>query len=320
MKRPSPPPPASKPSAISLDSVRCRYNHPFFTDSVKIVAFFTNPAILAGSSFYGEYAMKSGNTGLALADGLVADGKSLFTLADACRRLGKSRAATGNLLRRMQDAGLVDRVRQGRYVVRQLGVLGTPSAAEGTALAVAAALSGTPHRMAYRTALDEHGLLTHPARSIQVASSQRIRARALSGRALKVIHESPRTLDLCAVDWGGSRVSDLERSLLEAAKRPNLVGGVAVLAEAMAAAGRRADIDKLMGHAELLGWAAPLRRLGSIADTLQIPGLARQLRPLRQPSADLNLDPAAPACDWRDPRWRVRWPIPAAELRAVTGQ
>ena len=264
--------------------------------------------------------MKGGNTGLALADGLVADGKSLFTFEEARSRLGKSRAATGNLLRRMQDAGLVDRVRQGRYAVRPLGALGTPSAAEDTALAVAAALAGAPHRMAYRTALDEHGLLTHPSRSIQVASSRRIRARALSGRAFRVIHESPRILGTGAMDWGDSRVSDLERSLLDAAKRPNLVGGAAVLAEALAAAGRRADIDKLMGYAELLGWPAPLRRLGSIADTLQISGLARQLRPLRQPNADLNLDPAAPACNWRDPRWRVRWPMPAAELKAVAEQ
>ena len=84
------------------------------------------------------------NTGLALADDLIADGKHYFTFAEARIRLGCSRASAGNLLRRMLAAGLIDRVRHGHYVVRQLGVLGTPCVAEDVALAVAAASDQSP--------------------------------------------------------------------------------------------------------------------------------------------------------------------------------
>lgn len=304
-----------------------------FTDSVNIVAFFTIFGYAGRGDTRGmreacEEAqevrlmrtMETHSNGLTLADRLVADGKGLFTFADARARLGRSRAATGNLLKRMLDAGLIDRVRHGRYAVRQLGVLGTPSAAEDVALAVAAAFADMPHRLAYRSALDEHGLITHPSRSIQVASTHRIRVRSLSGRELTVVHESPHIINIGAVKRGDCQVSDLERSLLDAGRRPNLVGGVSALAEAITMAGRNTDAEKFMHYAELTGWASALRRIGSIADALQVPGLANRLRPLKHPSADLNLDPATPACIWRDPHWRIRWPMPLKELKAVTEQ
>ena len=90
----------------------------------------------------------SPHQGLALANELVAEGRSTCTFEEAEKRLGKSKTATANLLKRMENAGLIDRVRRGHYAVRQLGVLGTPAAAEDVALSVGAALSGVPHRVA----------------------------------------------------------------------------------------------------------------------------------------------------------------------------
>ncbi len=261
------------------------------------------------------------NTSLTLADDLVADGKILFTFGEARRRLGRSRAATGNVLKRMVAAGLIDRVRHGYYVVRQLGVLGTPSVAEEIALAVAAAFPSIPHRMAYRTALDEHDLVTHPSRSIQVASTRRIRAKTLSGRPLHVVKESESMIGVGAIVSGESRVSDLERALLDAARRPTLVGGAAVLAEAVAVGSESIDTTRLTQYAQTLGWASALRRVGSIADALALQGLAGRLSPLKAISADLDLEPgSSQTYAWRDARWRIRWPQPIDEIRAVVLQ
>ena len=261
------------------------------------------------------------NASLTLADDLVADGKILFTFQEARIRLGRSRAATGNVLKRMIAAGLVDRVRHGHYVVRQLGVLGTPSVAEEIALAVAAAFTGIPHRMAYRTALDEHDLVTHPSRSIQVASTKRIRARTLSGRPLHIVKESDSMIGVGAIVSRESRVSDLERALLDAARRPTLVGGAAVLAEAVAVGSASVDTARLTRYAHALGWASALRRVGSIADALALQGLAGRLNPVKTISADLDLQPgSSQTYAWRDARWRIRWPQPIDEIRAVVLQ
>lgn len=259
--------------------------------------------------------------GLALANKLVAEGRSTFTFEEVEKRLGKSKTATANLLKRMETAGLIDRVRRGHYVVRQLGVLGTPAAAESVGLSVGAALKGVSHRIAYRSALYEHDLVTHPARSIQVAAERRVRTKSLSGRSLKVVIESPEMLDVGRLQWGISYVSDQHRAVLDAAQRPRLVGGLEVLAEAFAAVAHELHAETLTDYARRLGWAAALRRLGSLADALALAPLEGALQPLRPITADLDLEPGSDEpVVWRDSRWRVRWPRTVDELRAVIRQ
>ena len=259
--------------------------------------------------------------GLAFANDLVAEGRSTFTFQEVEKRLGKSKSATANLLKRMEKNGLIDRVRRGHYAVRQLGVLGTPAAAEDVALSVGAALPGVCHRIAYRSALYKHDLVVHPARSIQVAAERRVRTRTLSGRPLQVVIEAPQRLMVGRVPWGTSHVSDRHRAVLDASQRPRLVGGVEVLAEAFAAAAHKLNAEILMDHAHRLGWAAALRRLGSLADALALKPLQGALQPLTPITADLDLEPGTDdPTVWRDSRWRVRWPRSVDELLAVTGQ
>lgn len=259
--------------------------------------------------------------GLVLANELVAEGRLTFTFGDVVKRLGKSKPATANLLKRMEKAGLIDRVRRGHYAVRQLGMLGTPAAAEDIALSVGAALKGVPHRIAYRSALYEHDLVVHPARTIQVATARRVRTKRLSGRPLRIVIEPTEKLDVGRVPWGASYLSDHHRAVLDAAQRPSLVGGVEVMAEAFATAAPELRVDTLMDYARRLGWAAALRRLGSLADALALAPLGDGLRAIKPINADLDLEPGIDERTvWRDKVWRVRWPRTVDEILAVIGQ
>jgi len=103
--------------------------------------------------------------------------------------------------------------------------------------------------------------------------------------------------------------------------RPNLVGGAAVLAEAIATAGNRIDVAALIDYAQDLGWAAALRRIGSVADTLEVGGLAGRLHPLKPITADLDLEPGGNMSHcWRDAHWRVRWQQMPDEIASVVKQ
>lgn len=264
---------------------------------------------------------KTHSTGLRMLDEFVSDGLTQFTTAEAAARLGRSPAATGNLMRRLVRDGLVDRVRRGHYAIRQIGTLGTVAAAENVLLAVAAGFSNVPHRVAYRTALDQLDLLAHPSRTIQVALTKPTRSETLSGRRLTVVQESDETLKLGAKQQDGVYISDLERSLLDAAARPELVGGSAVLAEAIgAAASKGVNAARLTSYARALSWGPALRRIGSIVDTLRIPGLVDQLAPLSKPTSDIDLEPGHDASSYRDSKWWVRWDQPPSELQNVVFQ
>jgi predicted transcriptional regulator of viral defense system len=260
------------------------------------------------------------STGLRLLDELVSDGLAQFTAADAAMRLGRSPAATGNLLRRLVRDGLLDRVRRGHYAIRQIGTLGTDAAAESVLLAVSAGFAHVPHRVAYRTALDQLDLLAHPSRTIQVALSKPTRSETLSRRPLTVVQESEAALGVGARRQDGVFISDLERSLLDAAARPELVGGAAILAEALGAAASKVDVDQLTRYARELSWGPALRRIGSLADTLRIVGLANRLEPLAKPTSDIDLEPGNDTSSYRDAKWWVRWEHPPAELQNVVRQ
>ena len=265
--------------------------------------------------------IQSPQYGLALANELVAEGRLTFTFGDVEKRLGKSKTATANLLKRMEKAGLIDRVRRGHYAVRQLGMLGTPAAAEDIALTVGAALKGVPHRIAYRSALYEHDLVVHPARTIQVATPRRVRTKRLSGRPLRIVIEPPEKLDVGRVPWGTSYLSDRHRAVLDAAQRPALVGGLEAMAEAFATAAPELRAHILLDYARQLGWATALRRLGSLADALALEPLRSALTPIKPITADLDLEPGIDErAVWRDKVWRVRWPRTVDEILAAIGQ
>jgi len=260
-------------------------------------------------------------TGLDLLDEFVSEGLNQFTSAEAAVRLGRSAAATGNLLARLVRDGLLDRVRRGHYAVRQFGTLGTTAAAENVLLSVAAGFRDVRHRVAYRTALDQLDLLAHPSRSFQVALIKPTRSETLSGRRLTVVQEPETALDVGAKKQDGVFISDLERALLDAAARPELVGGIAVLAEALGTASSKGvDADRLTSYARLLSWGPALRRIGSLADTLHIAGLAGRLEPLTKPSSDLDLEPGHFASSYRDAKWWVRWDHSPSELQNVVRQ
>jgi predicted transcriptional regulator of viral defense system len=256
--------------------------------------------------------------GIALLDDLVAEGAETLTSEDVRLRLDLSPSAASNLLGRLTRDGFLERVRPGRYAIRGLGVMGTPAAAENLAVAVAAAFGAVPHRIGYRSALDELDLLTHPSRTVQVAAVKRVRLREFSGRTLRVIVEPANKIGVGAIRRGPSWLSSLERALLDAARRPELVGGTAVLVEAIATASPKIDPARLSEYAAALDWGSALRRIGSIADRLEIKGLAGRLEPIATPTADLDLEPKGEK-EWssRDRRWWVRWNRDVDELRAV---
>lgn len=261
------------------------------------------------------------SSGLQLLDELVSESLTQFTSAEAAERLQRSAAATGNLLARLVRDGLLDRVRHGHYAIRQLGMLGTTAAAENVLLSVAAGFGDVRHRVAYRTALDQLDLLAHPSRSIQLALAKPTRSETLSGRRLTVVQEPETALEVGAKKQDGVFISDLERSLLDAAARPELVGGIIILAEALGAASSKGvDAERLTNYASVLSWGPALRRIGSLADTLRIAGLAGRLEPLTKPSSDIDLDPGHDVSSYRDSKWWVRWDQTPSELQNVVHQ
>jgi predicted transcriptional regulator of viral defense system len=253
---------------------------------------------------------------LELLDELAATGRETFETREVQELGDLSPQAATNLLSRLVANGLVDRVARGRYALRPLGALGTRAASEDVSLAVAAAFGRRPHRIAYRSGLDFHGLLEHPSRQIVVALEKPTSLTSLSGRRLRPVIESPSRIRLGSTLAGhGAFVSTVERALLESAARPELAGGASVFASALAAV-PDLNVEEIVGLARAVGIRAGLQRLGTVADALGLDDLSARLAPYVYgvPWTMLDPDSAEEHVDWRDETWRVRWPYSVEEL------
>jgi predicted transcriptional regulator of viral defense system len=254
---------------------------------------------------------------LSLLDDLAAEERTRLTTREVREQLDVSPQAASNLMTRLVDAGFFDRVGRGVFAPRPLGQLGTRAASEDVALAVAAAFGGEPHRIAYRSALDHHGLLFHPSRTIQLALARRAKPRRTSGRRLQPVLEDISTIALGSEDAGhGARVSSVERAILESAARPDLAGGWLTLATALERASL--DSEQLIQLSAQLDAAVALRRVASLAEVQGRVDVVRTLRPPDPTARVVPLDPREPGDEpWTDRRWRVRWPTSVSQARAL---
>lgn len=82
--------------------------------------------------------------GLKLLDRLAGEGHTAFTTGEVRDELGLSRQATSNLLTRLVEVGLLDRIMGGRYALRPIGRLGTAALWDDLGSAVAALFAGHP--------------------------------------------------------------------------------------------------------------------------------------------------------------------------------
>ena len=251
--------------------------------------------------------------GLELLNELIREGRTTVSASEVRTAMGLTPQATSNLLHRLTSAGLVDRVAAGRYAIRQLGTLGTAAVWDDLGSAIGALFAPHPHRIGFLTALDLHGLLVRPVLPVQVASPFRTREKFLSGRPLRVIHESDVTVLIGTQPFGPSRLATVERALLDTASRPQLTGGAARLAEALVATRATSGLRDL---AQQVGDIAAYRRIGSISSTLLME-VAKGLEPLQWRTL-IELDRRARGKGgWVDTTWGVAWPYSRSELEAV---
>lgn len=246
----------------------------------------------------------------------VAQRDGSFSSNDFAARYGGTAQSASNALARAVRDGMVDRVSRGRYAIRGLGALGSRASTESLLDAVRPVVAGRPHRIAYLSALDHHSLLRHPATEIQVAFDRPTRVRRVSGLPFHPIIERRHFLDVGVEQAGPDlRVSDLHRALIDAGRRPDLVGGVDTIVDALGATDRM-DVETFVSYANRLNAWAALRRLGTIASNVGNPSfdlLANRLNPRLTP---VPIDPHLATADgWVDPVWRIRWdPISTAVL------
>jgi predicted transcriptional regulator of viral defense system len=252
---------------------------------------------------------------------LSSAGKRIFSIEDAQAVTGRSYELTADVVRKLARKRWLVRLVPGKYLIIPLeaGLEGIPMA--DRYVIAREVLGATPYYVSHYSAMELHEMTTQPVNTVFVAAPTRRTSRTIAGVEYRFVYASARSFwgweDTWATPQEQVRVSDLEKTLLDGAVRPDLCGGIGELGRGLWL--RRDDLDekRLVEYALRLGHKAASRRMGFLLQTYSLggPETLRTLRDFGKGGYD-PLDPTLPDEGPHDSGWRLRVNLDPEELRA----
>ena len=253
---------------------------------------------------------------------LSAEGKNIFTIADAQAVTSKSYRTTASLLAQMARKGWLVRLTPGKYLIVPLeaGLESIPMADRYVIARVV--LDPLPYYISHYSAMTLHQMTTQPINTVYVTVPRQRASRTIAGVEYRFVYANPRSFWgwelLWATDQEQVQVSDLEKTLLDCAARPHLCGGLGELAKGLWLRKDDLDQDRLVKYAKRLNRKAASKRIGFLLETYDLgsPATIAALQALVNRSYT-PLDPTLPDKGPYRARWRLRVNLNADELKTV---
>jgi len=253
---------------------------------------------------------------------LSAEGKSIFSTADAQAITQKSETATGDLLSKLAKKGWLVRLMRGKYLIVPLeaGLEAIPMA--DRYVIAREVLGSVPYYVSHYSAMDLHQMTTQPVNTVHVTVARRRKSRTMASVQYRFVYAGPYSFWGWEMIWATPeeqvRVSDLEKTLLDCAVRPQLCGGLSELGKGLWL--RRDDLNEnmLVEYVERLSHKAAARRIGFLLETHELgnPDTLATLQSYGKRGFDL-LDPTLPDEGPYNRDWRLRINLDPDELKAI---
>lgn len=210
----------------------------------------------------------------------AAKGKGIFTVEQA-REFWGDPAYTTNVLGRLENGGWLRRVERGTYVIVPLEA-GPDRAWSESALVLASYLI-EPAAIAYWSALHYWQMTEQIPRTVFVQSTSRKHQRkkevlGVPYRFVTVVESKFFGVLEQTIDGQSISITDREKTLVDAADRLDLSGGIAQLAQALRAAWGDIDVRRLEDYLDRWPTGSPRKRIGYLVETLGLPLRDREAR------------------------------------------
>jgi predicted transcriptional regulator of viral defense system len=268
------------------------------------------------------YPKNLGTESARLLTTLASQGRIIFSIEEAMNLYGKSYSATVQTLRRLDRAGWLVRLNAGKYAIVPLEA-GDEAIPTANRLVMARELVGqAPYYISHDSALEVHNMLTRPVTTVTVTTTRRLLNRTVLRVPYRFVSAKPENLWGFAPVWvmpeEQVQVSDLERTILDGLRRPDLCAGISEVATGLWMRKDDLDWEKLVSYTRRLGNRAAAQRLGYLAELYDLApeSIINDLRGLVGTSYAL-LDPLLPAKGRRLARWRLRINLDPESLKGI---
>ena len=199
----------------------------------------------------------------------------VVTIDDAARTLDFSRTQAAKLLSRWTEQGWLRRVGAGTYVPVQIDMLDAEQVVQDPWVLIPALFD--PAYIGGYTAAEHWDLTEQIFRDIVIFTARRPRVKSLKRQGAVFTFFPVRDDHIFGTEfvWRGQtkiEVSDIHRTIIDMLNKPAVGGGIQHVADCFEQYMKRRDSDpnKLIDYADRIGNGAIFKRLGFLAEYLQI--------------------------------------------------
>lgn len=200
--------------------------------------------------------------------------KAIFEISDVQLILEKNYNETTDLLSRLVKRKVLTRLKAGKFLIIPQE-LGSTEHYVGNWYVLAREIVNSPlYYIAFYSAMHYWGMLTQPLIKIFTATPKRQIVPSNMGDKLIFVFVKEESIWGIREEWvtkaEKARISDLERTIIDAVAHPQYCGGITEIAKGIWLAKEKIDYERLKNYVEKYGKNIVAKRLGYILETLKI--------------------------------------------------
>lgn len=230
-----------------------------------------------------------------------AENKSFFSYSEVCAEYpDKDRSYLSKVLAAMVRAGMLLKIHRNVYLLVPLNA-DHKTYSPDSRLIAKSIMSGREYYIAYSSAMHILGLTDQPGSKMVIVSNQQIQPaiKVIAGKEIQfVCHALCRFFGYREM-WVANReqamVSDLEKTIVDAASKPQLCGGITAVGNAIYQSKERVELEKLFYYFVRNGSHAAKKRYLFLSNLLGMGWSSEHERLLNHSGASISLlDPSVP--------------------------
>ena len=253
---------------------------------------------------------------------LYEQNTSVFRLKEVQKILHMNNVSARNLVRNLVNKGVVTRLKPGLFTLVPFE-LGKESEYAGNPFLVAREImNGNDYYLSHATAMEIHGMVTHPQLLVYVTALKPHRPVNASGVEVRFIHTPKKHFfgfnDHWITKQEKVKVSDLERTIIDGLKRPEYYGGLTEVAKGLWMRHQDVNINKLIKYAVKINIGSVIRRLGYLLELYKIGSPENwEILRLHLTETYVRLDPLLPSEGKYLRKWRLQLNVSPEELLSI---
>lgn len=235
---------------------------------------------------------------------LSYSGKSIFSLEDLRDLVPNPTRFVGRLLRKKW----LGKLKNGLYILAPLEAGETGADAHTAHPFLIASYLTFPYYIGYWTALNHHGLTETVPPAIYVATTKALHDKFILNRKYVMVMLNTSKffgLEEVRVEDRDVTISNVEKTLADCLDHPEHCGGVGEIARAFAT-GASLNAERLLRYARKMKNRTILKRLGFLAEFLDIPDIVNDIKRSELSKGYSILDPSLPVSGGTSDRWGLR--------------